>query len=244
MSKLAKLITIETKLFFRDPAAWMIPIILPALILVILGLVFSPNAPDPEFGGLRFIDLFVPSLVVLTLASLGVSTLPIRLAGYREKGVLRRLSTTPVRPANLLIAQLLISVVAAISAAGLLIAVGKLAFDVPVPRHLPGFVLAFTVGMFSLFAIGLLVGAVAPTTRAGTAYSLPLYFLAMFLGGVYVPRVFLPEFLVTIGDYTPPGVQSLLDAWMGIAPQPLPMVILAAITVVSAITAARLFRWE
>ena len=53
-----------------------------------------------------------------------------------------------------------------------------------------------------------------------------------------------PEFLVTIGDYTPPGVQSLLDAWMGIAPQPLPMVILAAITVVSAITAARLFRWE
>ena len=37
----------------------------------------------------------------------------------------------------------------------------------------------------------------------------------MFLGGVYLPRWLLPEVLVRIGDFTPPGVQALLDAWSG-----------------------------
>ena len=243
MNKLTKLIIVETKLIFRDPAAWIIPILLPAFILLIIGLVFSP-APDEAFGGQRFVDYFAPSLIVLTLASLGVTTLPIRLATYREKGVLRRLATTPLPPGNLLIAQLVIYVVMAIIAVVLLILAGNLVFDVPLPQHPLGFTVAFLLGMASLFALGLLVAAVAPTARAGTVLGLPLFFLAMFLGGVYVPRVFLPEFLVVIGDYTPPGVQSLLEAWMGVAPQLLPMIVLAAITVVAGIAAARWFRWQ
>ena len=62
--------------------------------------------PDPALGGQRWIDLFVPSLLVITLGTLGIQTLPIRLATYREKGVLRRLSTTPAHPVRLLAAQL------------------------------------------------------------------------------------------------------------------------------------------
>jgi ABC-2 type transport system permease protein len=243
MNKLTKLITVEMKLVFRDPAAWIVPILLPAVVLLISGLVFSPN-PDALFGGLRFIDYFAPSLIVLTLASLGVTTLPIRLATYREKGVLRRLSTTPVKSGNLLIAQLVIYAVMAIIAVFLLILIGKLVFDMPLPQHPLGFLLAFLLGMSSLFALGLLAAAVAPTARVGTVLGLPLFFLAMFLGGVYVPRVFLPEFLIAIGDYTPPGVQSLLAAWTGVAPQPLQLAALAVITLVAGVAAARLFRWE
>ena len=42
-----------------------------------------------------------------------------------------------------------------------------------------------------------------------------MFFAVMFLGGVYLPRVFLPDVLVRIGDFTPPGVQGLQDAWLG-----------------------------
>lgn len=73
---------------------------------------------------------------------------------------------------------------------------------------------------------------------------MPLFLLTMFLGGVYLPRFLLPDFLVRVGDYTPPGVQALLDAWTGTAPQPLHLVTMAVVALVAGTVAARLFRWE
>ena len=136
-------------------------------------------------------------MVVLTLATLGVNTLPIRLATYREKGVLRRLSTTPARPAALLVAQLVINLVVAVVAAGP--AGGRRQPRVRDPaatRTVPGSSLAFALGMSSLFAMGLLIAAVAPTTGAATRDRDPVFVAVMFLGGVYLPRWLLPEFLV------------------------------------------------
>jgi ABC-2 type transport system permease protein len=120
--------------------------------------------------------------------------------------------------------------IAAVAAVSLLVIVGNLAFQIPLPQAPARLLAAFLFGMTSLFALGLLAAAVAPTARAGAAFIVPLFILVMFLGGVYVPRMFLPDFLVRIGEYTPPGVQALLDAWMGTAPQPLQLVIMAAIT--------------
>ena len=73
------------------------------------------------------------------------------------------------------------------------------------------------LGMSSLFALGLLIAALAPTTGMATAMIVPVFILVMFFGGVYVPRMFLPDLLQRIGEYTPPGVQTLLDAWLGTA---------------------------
>jgi ABC-2 type transport system permease protein len=244
MKEFTALLVTETKLLFRDPITWLAAIALPSVILLIFGALFAPHRPDPDLGGMRFIDLFTPSLVVITLGTLGIQTLPIRLATYREKGVLRRFSTTPAHPARLLAAQLVLYMVTSVIALVLLVIVGNIAFGIPLPGHPVGYVAAFLLGMASLFAIGLLVAAVAPSTRAATAMAIPMFFVAMFLGGVYLPRVFLPEILVRIGDFTPPGVQGLQDAWMGTAPQPAPLLGMAALTIVLGALAIRLFRWE
>lgn len=244
MKHLAKMISVETRLFFREPASWVIALLLPTFVLVILGVIPSLRTPQETFGGQRFIDIFLPSLMVITLATLGVNTLPLRLTNLREKGVLRRLSTTPANPALLLAAQLVIHLVMAVAAVALLIAVGHLAFDVPLPRNLPGFALAFALGLASVMALGALIAAAASTNRAASAVAMPLYFVVMFLGGAYLPRFFLPGFLVEIGKYTPPGVQPMLDAWMGAPPTLLQLAALALIAVLATAAAARSFRWE
>jgi len=244
MKELRALIAIEANLVFREPITWLAAIALPTVILLIFGSIFGPSAPDPALGGLRFIDVFVPSLVVITVGTLGIQTLPIRLATYREKGVLRRLSTTPAHPVRLLAAQLAIYLVLSVIALILLVIVANIAFDVPLPRQPIGYVVAFVLGMTSLFAIGLLVAAVAPSNRAATAIAIPMFFAVMFLGGVYLPRVYLPEALIRIGDFTPPGVQGLQDAWMGTAPQLAPLLGMAVLTVLVGSLAVRLFRWE
>lgn len=244
MKELTKITLVEAKMFFRDPAAWIVSLLLPTGILLVLGAIPGLREPAEPFGGERFIDVFAPSLLVLTLATLAVNAMPIRLATYREKGILRRLSTTPVHPAKLLIAQLVVSFVMAVAAAVLLVTVGRLAFDIPLPQHVLGFVLAFCLGMAALLALGMLVAAVAPTARAGTGMALVLFFVAMFFGGVYLPRFLLPDVLVRIGDYTPPGVQALLDSWSGTAPQLAQLATMVVVAFVAGVAATRLFRWE
>ena len=244
MNEMRALISTEARLLFREPIYWLVVILLPTAILAIFGTIFGPPVPDPALGGLRFVDVFVPSLVVITVATLGIQTLPIRLATYREKGVLRRLSTTPAHPFRLLIAQFVVYTITAVIALGLLVVVASVAFGVPWPQDPLAYVAAFALGLSSLFAVGLLVAAVAPSSGIATAVALPLFFAVMLLGGVYLPRNFLPEILITIGEFTPPGVEGLQDAWLGTAPQLLPLVVLAAITVAIGALATRVFRWE
>jgi ABC-2 type transport system permease protein len=244
MNEIRTHIVTEAKLLARDPISWFSAIALPSAILLIFGYLFAPHRPDPALGGLRWIDTFAPSMVVITTAVLAIQTLPIRLATYREKGILRRLSTTPARPAVLLIAQLVIYAATAIIGLVLLVIVGRIAFDIPLPANPIGYIAAFGLGMTGLLAIGLLLAAVAPSAGVATAIAIPLFFVVMLLGGVYLPRYLLPEVLITIGNFTPPGVQGLQDAWLGSAPQLLPLAALAAVTVVGGAVAARVFRWE
>ena len=244
MNELRALTRSEAKLLFREPISWLAAVALPTAILLIFGTLFSKQGPDAGLGGLRFIDVFVPSLVVITVGTLGIQALPIRLATYREKGVLRRLSTTPADPLRLLAAQLMTYLATALVALVLLVVVARIVFDVPLPHSPIGYVAAVALGTSAMFVLGLILAAVAPSARVATAIGIPLFFMVMFLGGVYVPRAALPEVLVRLGEFTPPGVQGLQDAWVGSGPQLGPLVVLAMLTVVGGVLAARLFRWE
>ena len=59
-----------------------------------------------SLGGLTVLDVYVPILIAFALAMLSLNALPTVLAGYRERGVLRRLQTTPAGPVRVLAAQL------------------------------------------------------------------------------------------------------------------------------------------
>jgi hypothetical protein len=79
---------------------------------------------------------------------------------------IRRLATTPVIPANLLIVQLAMNVAVVILGTGLLLVVGAAVFDIPVPQDPVGFLAAFLLGTGSVFSLGLLAVAIARTSRS------------------------------------------------------------------------------
>jgi ABC-2 type transport system permease protein len=124
--------------------------------------------------------------------------------------------------------------------------VGAVAFDTAMPEQPAGFLVAFLLAAASLFAVGVLIAAVAPSGKAASAIGTILFFPMMFLAGLYFPREAMPEVLRRIGDYTPlgAGVQALQDAITGAWPQPLHLMVMAAITIAASLTAAKLFRWE
>ncbi|SDE33763.1 ABC transporter permease [Glycomyces harbinensis] len=244
MSSLMKLVQTETRLFVRDPTSLIVGLVLPTLILVGLGAVPMLREPSPDMDGIRFIDYFMPSLIVMSVGVVGLTNLPSIMATYRERGILRRMRTTPMHPGNLLLAQLTVNLGAALAATVLVVATGRIVYGVPLPEHALGFTAAFILGIAAVFSIGMLVAALAPTTRAATGIASMLFMAVMFFGGVYLPRFMLPDAIARIGEYVPPGVQTLLDSWNGEAPAAAQLLAMGATAVVAGVLAARMFKWE
>ncbi|MFJ8910572.1 ABC transporter permease [Amycolatopsis sp. NPDC102389] len=244
MNTLAKITITETKLALRTPGFVIGGLVLPTAITAVLGAIPAIRADSGTPTGLRFLDAWVPSMVVLTIAMMGLQSIPGIIATYREQGILRRFATTPVHPAQLLVAQLIINIVVTIGGVGILLVAAGVVFDVPVPRHPLGFLLTFILGTTSIFGLGLVAASVAKTSRAANGIALIAYLPIMFLGGVYLPRPLLPEAIRDLGAYIPPGVKALEDAWTGTGAQPLQLAVLAAFAVGSCLLAAKLFRWE
>jgi ABC-2 type transport system permease protein len=233
----------ELKLDFRDFAAVFFGAVLSPVIFVILGCVPAFRVKDPELGGQSVIGLYVPIMIAMAIAMIGLSTMPSTLATYRERGILRRLSTTPVRPRDLLIAQVVVQSLVLLTSAVLVILIGRIAFGVGLPGNPVAFVAAFVLATGAMFAIGLMLAS-APTAKAAAGMGSAVFFPLMFLAGLWVPREVMPDALRTVSDYSPMGaaVQTLTDASAGHWPAALSLAVLLVWTVAAWLGALRHFR--
>jgi ABC-2 type transport system permease protein len=246
VSALSRLTVTESKLFFREPTAVFFALAFPPILLVVLGSIPSFREPDAGLGGLRVIDLYAPIVVTLALAMLALNGLPQLFATYREKGILRRMATTPVRPATMLGAQLIMCAALAVGVMVVVLAVARVGFDVALPRQIPAYLIAYLLCVLAMLTLGLLVASLAPSGRGAGAIGSVLFFPVLFFAGLWVPRAGMPEVLRRISDFTPlgAGVQSLSDAAAGHWPQLLHVAVMLGWTLVAGGLAARYFRWE
>jgi ABC-2 type transport system permease protein len=247
MSALSKVVRVESKLMLRDIAPLAFTILLPLVVLIAFGSIPGSRQPDPNNHGFRAIDTVLPSVcLALSLAMSAIFTLPVYLATYREKGVLRRLATTPVRPATLLGAQLIVNIALALVAVALVLIVGGLAFDMSMPANLPGFLAALLLGLLAMYGLSLLLAALLPNARLAGGIGWAVFFPLGLTAGVWVPREFLPSALRAVGDVTPLGAfrEAIQSSWVDVGPRPIHLITLAVTAVVTMAAAARWFRWQ
>ncbi len=246
MKEFANILRVEAKLFLREPATLAFTLILPLGLMLIFGLGFK-GAPVPDNPGQHDQPTFLPALsLMIAVGMLGFFGLPSVLGTYREKGILRRLSTTPVHPGRLLAAQLVVQLVTGFVAVILLALVAHFVIGMPLPQNVVGFIAAVVLGLSSLFAIGLVVAALSPTGRIAGSIGPVLFFPMLFLAGAWLPRTNMPDWLATIGAYSPLGAftDTVGAAWAGAAPHLGQLGMMAALTVALGVIAARVFRWE
>ncbi|TWD79185.1 ABC-2 type transport system permease protein [Kribbella amoyensis] len=242
MSQTLALTRIETKLFLRDWPGLFFVFVLPLGLLSVFSLIGGDDGADAGIPA-----GFLPSMAIgIGIALLGLATLPMILAGYREKGVLRRLSTTPVRPAKLLMAQLLLHLVAAALVIVLIVGAGSLLFGAELPGSPLQFGVSAALYSVSQLAIGLVIAGLVPTAKTASLVGNLLLFPSMFFAGVWTPGDVMPESLRWLRDVTPmgAGMSGLQDSWAGGWPDPVHLIALVVATVVCVAAAARFFRWE
>jgi ABC-2 type transport system permease protein len=245
-SALIKLSLTELRLLSRERVRMVLPVAIPLLLIIILGNIGSLRQPRAIYGGESFIDLYTTIMVVMGLALLALTNMPMMLADYRERGVLRRLQTTPIGPVRVLAAQLIADLTVAVVMVVLILAVARIGFAVPLPRQAGGFVLAALLAAAALLGAGLLVAAVAPTGRVGRGIGALLFYPMMFFAGLWLPIPNMPAALQHISHATPLGaaVPALTAAAGGSMPTALQLLTLAAWAVALGLAAARFFRWE
>ncbi|HWS35035.1 MAG TPA: ABC transporter permease [Actinoplanes sp.] len=246
MSIFAKITLTEMRLTLREPVYTFFTLLFPVLLIVILGNVPTMQEAPPELGGLRVIDLYAGLALGLAIGIVGLQGLPSVLATYRERGILRRLATTPAPPAALLAAQLVLNLITMLVSMVLVYTVAIVAFDVPFPANPALFLLAVLLNCAGAFALGLLLAALAPSGKTANAIGTFLFFPLMFFAGLWVPRDLMPEVLARIGDFTPlaAGQDLMTDALMGQSPGLLSITVLLGYLVVCGAAAVKLFRWE
>ena len=246
MRALATLTASEARLVGRDLSVLLVPVAIPVVIMLLVGL-GADHTPLPELGGLSHLEVFaIPAALTMVSCMVGVLTLPITLATYRHRGVLRRMSLTPVSPAVMLLAQVAVSVFQALLGIAIALATFHVVFTISPPGEWGWAILSVALCMAAMYAIGVLLAALAPSTTAATAIGMVLFLGMMALGGGVVPAENLPSWLASVGEALPfgAGVQAIAASWMGQTPEPLHLLTLGGTAVVASLAAVRFFRWE
>jgi ABC-2 type transport system permease protein len=243
--QLAALLKVQAKLSLREPYALGLGIGLPAVLLVVFG-VISKQVPGNVGGtGLTVIDLYIPTLMVISFIAIAIS-LPNTLVRDREIGWLRRISTTPVHPSRLLAAQLILDLVLAGAAIVIIIVGGTAIFGAPLTVGIPFFILSLALAIAVIFSLGLVVVALARTQTVASAVGGVLFFGLLFLSGLWIQPVQVGEPLQAIMWYSPSGaaVRAILYSVFNATPPLATLAVLVGYTLVFAFVAVRYFRWE
>jgi ABC-2 type transport system permease protein len=236
----------EARLTWRRPVALIAGVGIPVLLLVIFGELPSFHQATAALGGYTAFDLYVPVLIAFSLAMLALLGLPMPIASYRELGVLRRLSTTPVPPSWLLAAQGVVQLCLALASLVIIFVTSVAAFGAPAPKSPAGLILSIAVSVAGLFPIGLAITAIARTANGASVIGRLAFFPLMFFAGLWLPRALMPNLLVDISNYTPLGaaVQATQASILQGFPPAAPLLVLAGYALVFAFLAKRFFRWE
>jgi len=238
----------QLKLYLREPIAFFFTLVFPLLLLLLFGAIFG-NTPDPQFNPNQgYIDYETPALIILVLATIGLLSVPIKVASEREQKILRRYQATPLKPIVYLSTEVTMNILVALGGTFLLILTGKLVYHLQLPQQVVLVFLAWGLSALAFAAIGFLIAALAPTARIAQVVGMVLFFTMMFLSGASLPPQMFPEWLQQVRLVLPMthAVTLLQGLWFGEnwSAHWVEISVLFFTLVFCASLAARYFRWE
>ena len=225
----------ELLLFVREPMTVVFALVMPMVFVVVLGAVFG-DTPDPAadvFRGVGGSTYYTPAYIALAAASVGLIILPTHLAGYRERGVLRRIRGAGIPVGAVLVGQVAVALALSLVGGVLVVATAFATLEPEAAVEPVGVVVAAVIGAVAFALLGLALGVLLPTARAAQGAGILLWFLVFMLGGAGPPPAVLPDTMATIGDWTPlrPMITALQDPWFGAGWNPALLGVLAGVGV-------------
>jgi len=150
----------------------------------------------------RFIDFFIPGIIamaVMTLSLFGTVDLNTEL---RQKGIIRKLSTTPITRTDWILSNMLYQFIIAVvsTIAMLLVSYAVFKVSLHINAWLPAFIL---LDVFAFVGIGMILTRFVKEAQSAAAAANAISFPMMFLSGSFFPIELMPGFLQTFARMLP-----------------------------------------
>lgn len=198
---------------------------------------------------LRYIDFLVPGILAMMIMSNNLNGVAGQIASWRERGVLRRMQSTPLKASTFIAAQITARLVLNTLQALIVLLVGSLIFGTQVNGSWLLLLLFIVLGTLTFMSIGFIIAGVAKTPESAGPIAGFISFPLMFLGGVFFSVSNMPEFLQPIVKSIPitqlsTAIRQIMNVGAGLGDLWLEALLLSIWLVVSFIIAAFSFKWE
>lgn len=218
-----------------------------------------PRAQAPELFKLeteainarnvRYIDFVLPGIVALSIMQVAVFSVAFVFVDYKEKGILKRLLATPMRPYQFVSANVATRLIVAVIQSGLLLALGAIVFKAHVYGNPILVALIAVLGSIMFLGLGFTISGLSKTVEAVPAIANLIVFPMMFLSGVFFPLNAMPDWLQGVVQYFPltyfaHAMRQVVAEGAGIAAIRLDLLWMTVWAVVLMVLAVVTFRFE
>jgi len=210
-----KLTWVETKIFAREPMGFVGTLAIPVVVFIALGRAFGAGKPAAAAA----LDLpFNPAILAAVLIAISaVQSLVAIISIYREGGILKRLRATPLSPATILGAHVVVKLGFTTVSLALLLLAGKRLFPGVMQVNVFSFSAAVLLGTFSILALGFVIASLVPTARFAQPIGALVLYPMLTLSGLFFPVARLPVPLQAVAYLLPTthAVALLQGVWNG-----------------------------
>jgi ABC-2 type transport system permease protein len=216
MTALAALTRTEGRLLSRELAAMVFAFVFPPVTLLVLAGSFG-DQPDEGFGNVLPADFYITGYLGVPLGALALIGLPVVLASYRERDVLRRFAAFGVTTTSVVTAQALVTAALVGLAAAMVLVVAEPTYGVPAIDDPLAVAAGFALGTVTMLVLGAALGLATKTARGAQAMGLLAFFPMWLLCGGGPPPDVMSDPMRRIADLLPltHAVAAIREPWLG-----------------------------
>ncbi|MEN6312644.1 MAG: ABC transporter permease [Clostridiaceae bacterium] len=237
----------ELKLSLRGMDMAIFAICMPVVVMVILGIIYG-NKLAFDGAGYTFLAQSFGAVSAIAVCAAGVMGLPLVISDYRHKKILKRFKVTPTSPVLILMVQVAVNMLYAVISLILVYGAANLFFGYQMAGSWLRFLGAYALVMLSIYSLGMMIGGIAPNTKAANLLCSVLYFPMLIFSGATLPYEIMPAALQKAADIMPltQGIKLLKAASLGLPADGVfvPVIVMAALAVICIGVSVRFFRWE
>jgi len=202
-----------------------------------------------EGSQLDFFDFLAPGIVAMSIMNSAIFGFSLFMVNAREKGILKRLKATPVSPAQVLGARIVLGLVISAMQAVIIMSVALLVFGVTVVGSLVLVGLVTLIGALTFLSLGFLISSLSRSVDSAEAFTNAIGMPMIFLGDVFIPVALLPAVVQSISRFMPltyfaQALRTVMVEGGGLADVAAPLGILSVLGVAIFAAAVKTFRWD
>ena len=150
----------------------------------------------------RFIEFFVPGIIAMAIMTSCLGNALNMNAELRQKGILRKLATTPITRTDWLVSSILYQLILSVVSTVAILLVSYAVFDVRL--HIGAWLpLIVVIEVIAFVGIGMLLTPFAKEAESASAVGNAFLFPMMFLSGTFFPVEMMPAFLQSFAKLLP-----------------------------------------